>query len=36
MDGVSRDMADEANRRLLPASDERTVREGESFGEAVE
>jgi hypothetical protein len=28
--------ADEANRRLLPTSDERTVRESESFGEAVE
>jgi hypothetical protein len=27
---------DEDRRRLLPASDERTVREGESFGEAVE
>jgi hypothetical protein len=28
--------ADEDDRRLLPASDERAVREGESFGEAVE
>ena len=27
---------DEDGGRLLPASDERTVREGESFGEAVE
>jgi hypothetical protein len=28
--------ADEGDQRLLPASDEQTVREGESLGEAVE